>query len=77
MGSSGREASLATGGSNKKLPDRYVLGSPSGDTLCGAWEIELRRLIDHANVALMRQPAWKGFYRSVRQAQFSVTPLIR
>jgi hypothetical protein len=39
------------------------------DTICGARAKELRVLIDHANVAMMRQPtgreAWRNFYRSV------------
>jgi hypothetical protein len=47
------------------------------DTVCGARASELRRLIDNANVAMMRhsesREAWTAFYRFVRQAQFSVT----
>jgi hypothetical protein len=51
---------------------------PGGDTICGARAQELRILIDNANVAIMRpaesHEAWTGFYRLVRQAQFSVAP---
>jgi hypothetical protein len=43
--------------------------SSGRDTVCGARAAELRTLIDHANVAMMRQPtgreAWRDFYRSV------------
>ena len=50
---------------------------PSRDTMCGARAIELRRLIDQANVATMKpadsREAWRGFYLSVRQAPFSAT----
>lgn len=46
---------------------------PGGDTICGARAKELRLLIDSANVAIMRAPsgreAWRGFYRSVLDAQ--------
>jgi hypothetical protein len=46
---------------------------PSGDTICGARAKELRVPIDNANVAIMRLPsgpaAWRGFYRSVLDAQ--------
>jgi hypothetical protein len=46
---------------------------PGGDTICGARAKQLRILIDHANVAMMRPAtgpeAWRGFYRSVLSAQ--------
>jgi hypothetical protein len=46
---------------------------PGGDTICGARAKQLRVLIDHANVAMMRPAtgpdAWRGFYRSALNAQ--------
>jgi hypothetical protein len=40
-----------------------------GDTICGARAMELRVLIDNANIAMMRVPngreAWRNFHRSV------------
>jgi hypothetical protein len=46
---------------------------PIGDTICGARARELRVLIDHANVAMMRvangREAWRGFHRAVLDAQ--------
>jgi hypothetical protein len=41
---------------------------PSEDTICGARASELRRLIDNANVAMMRPEAWTGFYQLALQA---------
>jgi hypothetical protein len=42
---------------------------PSGDTICGVRAMELRVLIDSANVAIMRPPngakAWHEFHQSV------------
>jgi hypothetical protein len=51
---------------------------PSGDTLCGARAHELRKLIDSANVAMMRpaesRECWSEFYRSTREIQFTMSP---
>ena len=46
---------------------------PNGDTVCGARAKELRALVHSANVAMMTlangREAWRGFYRSVLDAQ--------
>jgi len=51
---------------------------PGGDTLCGERARELRRLIDTANVAVLKRSngheAWNMFWRSTREIQFTGTP---
>ena len=46
---------------------------PGSDTICGARARELRKLIDNANVAVMRPAtsgeAWREFYRSAHCAR--------
>ena len=48
-----------------------------GDTLCGDRANELRRLIDAANVAILKRSdsreSWNAFYRTARESRFSVS----
>ncbi len=52
-----------------------------GDTLCGERARELRRLIDTANVAVLKRSngheAWNTFWRSTRDIQVSGSPAER
>lgn len=54
---------------------------PGGDTLCGERARELRRLIDTANVAVLKRSnggeAWNRFWRSTREISFTGTPAER
>lgn len=51
---------------------------PGSDTVCGARAKELRVLVDHANIAMLRpaagREAWRGFYRSVLTFRRYQTP---
>jgi hypothetical protein len=51
---------------------------PDGDTLCGQRASEVRRLVDAANVAMMKRSdsgeSWNAFQRSAREIKPAVPP---
>jgi hypothetical protein len=51
---------------------------PGGDTLCGQRASEVRRLIDAANVAILKRSddgkSWNEFRRSAREIRFVIPP---